>query len=81
MANLTMVFIFDEILTALCELGLAEGSIRQYIRYFRKMQRFFLGKGASEYSERILDEYWISVSEWLGHSDMEVTLVYAHMRT
>jgi site-specific recombinase XerD len=58
-----MVFIFDEILTALCELGLAEGSIRQYIRYFRKMQCFFLEKGASGYSERILDEYWISVTQ------------------
>ena len=42
------------------------------------MQRFFLGKEALGYSERILDEYWMSVSEWLGHCDMGVTLVYAH---
>lgn len=63
MANLTMVFIFDEILAALSKLGLTEGSIQQYTRYFRKMQRFFLEKGASEYSERLLDEYWMSVTQ------------------
>lgn len=63
MTNLAMVFIFDEILTALSKLGLSEGSILQYTRYFRKMQRFFLEKGASEYSERLLDEYWMSVTQ------------------
>jgi hypothetical protein len=131
-----MVFIFEEILSGLSELGLAEGSIRQYTLYFSKMQGFFTERGAPEYSERILDEYWALVtqreipysqkyisslqksvyivrkykvvrgsvpqlphlhphlmrhsraqnlysagmplplvSEWLGHSDMEVTLV------
>jgi len=63
MANLTMVFIFDEILTALSKLGLTEGSILQYTRYFRKMQRFFLEKGTSAYSEWILDDYWKSVTQ------------------
>nr|MBI9030879.1 tyrosine-type recombinase/integrase [bacterium] len=63
MANLTMVFIFEEILSGLSELGLAEGSIRQYTRYFSKMQGFFTEGGAPEYSERILDEYWAFVTQ------------------
>lgn len=49
MANLTMVFIFEEIFTGLSGLGLAEGSIRQYTQYFKKMQYFFLEKGTLEY--------------------------------
>jgi site-specific recombinase XerD len=58
-----MVFIFDEILSGLCELGFAKGSIQQYTRYFRKMLGFFTEKGASEYAERILDEYWVFVTQ------------------
>ena len=57
MANLTMVFIFDEILIGLCGLGYAEETMLKYTRYFKKMQDFFLENGASEYSDRILDDY------------------------
>jgi site-specific recombinase XerD len=63
MANLALGFIFDEVLAALSKLGLSEGSILQYTRYFRKMQRFFLENEASEYSEKLLDEYWLSVTQ------------------
>lgn len=61
MDNLTMVFIFEEILAGLRKLGFAKGTIRQYTQYFKKMQGFFTEKGASEYSEKILDDYWVFV--------------------
>ncbi|MBI9096776.1 MAG: hypothetical protein JEY71_18115, partial [Sphaerochaeta sp.] len=63
MANQTMVSIFDEILDELRELGFSKGSIQQYTRYFKKMQDYFTEREASEYSERILDEYLLFVTQ------------------
>lgn len=63
MAKLRVAFIIDEVLKELAEIGLAKGTLRQYTRYFSKMQQFFSDRGVPVYSERVLDEYWLDVSQ------------------
>lgn len=61
----TINAIINEVMKALSDFGLADGSIELYAKHFSKMQEFFRKHDRKYFSENLLDEYWSSLTHRL----------------
>lgn len=57
----TINAIINEVMKALSDFGLTDGSIERYAKHFSKMQEFFRKHDKKCFSKNLLDEYWSSL--------------------